>query len=162
MAEKSPSEGRVTNPFFVEAMQALQHSGISTFHSDAFGFGKLAIEMGIMKTSAESTNDANKTSSSYKVTGEIVKIDDKATAAVSVLDLFNPVMPEDKILLERLGLSTRTQNILKGAGINSLGDLMKLYRKDVTSIRYIGAKRLVEVETGMAKFLSNLIDTYTK
>lgn len=149
MTENSPNN-RVANPAFIKAMQALQQSGTSPPHTDS-GFWNGILEMGAVKAPAEPADDANNISSSYKITGKIVSIDDKATAAVSVLDLFNPVMPEDKIPLERLDLSTRTHNILKGAGINSLGDLLAR-RKELMSIRGIGRKSIEDIALNAPRF----------
>ena len=58
-----------------------------------------------------------------------------------------PVLPPEKynVPLEELGLSMRTYNCLKRAGIDSLGQLVEKTEKELMELRHFGQKSLEEV-----------------
>jgi len=59
-----------------------------------------------------------------------------------------PVLPPEKynVPLEELGLSMRTYNCLKRAGIDSLGHLVEKTEKELMELRHFGQKSLDEVQ----------------
>jgi DNA-directed RNA polymerase subunit alpha len=59
-----------------------------------------------------------------------------------------PVLPPEKynVPLEELGLSMRTYNCLKRAGIDSLGQLVEKTEKELMELRHFGQKSLEEVQ----------------
>ncbi|MGB9668731.1 MAG: DNA-directed RNA polymerase subunit alpha [Thermosulfidibacteraceae bacterium] len=69
-----------------------------------------------------------------------------------VLGLLPEVEEKLKMKLEELPLSVRAYNTLKRKGINTVGDLVKLTRDELSSMKNIGRKSVEEVE----KVLSSL------
>ena len=58
----------------------------------------------------------------------------------------------DNISLDKLGLTTRTQNALMKVGINFWDNLIKLSENDISQIKNIGVKSTKEVLDFQKKF----------
>ena len=60
--------------------------------------------------------------------------------------------PIEMTPLEALGLSTKSYNCLARAGINTLGDITKMYLYELKKIRNLGNKSLSEVLETLKKY----------
>ena len=54
-------------------------------------------------------------------------------------------------LIEELELSTRITNALKGAGINTIDDLLEFPKAEMLHLKNLGAKSLSDVEEKLAE-----------
>lgn len=53
---------------------------------------------------------------------------------------------------EALGVSTRTKNALARAGYSAIGDLVGLYRREISHIKNLGPKQRQEVAAGLRHY----------
>jgi len=88
----------------------------------------------------------------YKFTGSFGKILSAKDSSMlrhliisGAEDFFHHIQNDDEIRIEDLGLSIRTVNSLKRAGINTVGDLLRPREEDMMGVRNLGRKSLEEV-----------------
>lgn len=98
----------------------------------------------------------------------IYGLDNKTFAEHAISDVIesseNIKIANSEILcmhIDELEFSVRTYNVLKRAGISSVGDLLELSKNELESIRNLGRKSLEEIMTEV-EFLRDVINSQTK
>ncbi|OGF68582.1 DNA-directed RNA polymerase subunit alpha [Candidatus Giovannonibacteria bacterium RIFCSPLOWO2_02_FULL_45_14] len=93
-----------------------------------------------------------------KVKSEVPEVAELSQEEIASAEAGKALDDEDplKVRIEDLEFSSRTQNALSGAGIRTVGGLVKKSKEDLLSLQGIGSKAVEEIEEALSKIGQSL------